>query len=66
MTDPARDQTDASKALLRPDIYMEFEVRRAEGAEADRLRLEQASALKEVTEWLAVQKQSGLGADRAA
>lgn len=44
---------------------MVFEVQIAEGAEAERLRLEQARVLWEVTEWVA-QRRSAHGQDRAA
>lgn len=59
---------EQSKAFPVPDdeIHVEFEVRRAEGVEAERLRLEQANVLKEVTEWLAARRQSEPGQDRAA
>lgn len=73
---PARAGEGAGEFAIRKDanhsgqandeIHVEFEVRRAEGAEAERLRLEQASVLKEVTEWLAARRQSEPGRDRAA
>ncbi|WP_433264843.1 hypothetical protein ACQPZF_36255 [Actinosynnema sp. CS-041913] len=44
---------------------MIFEIRIADGAEAERLRLEQAQVLWEVTTWVA-QKRSENGQDRAA
>jgi hypothetical protein len=44
---------------------MVFEIRLAEGAEAERLKLEQARVVLEVTEWVA-QRRSGHGPDRAA
>lgn len=48
------------------EIRFEFDIRRAEGAEANRLSLEQARVLWEVSQWLAVQRQSKPGQDRAA
>lgn len=51
---------------LSPDDAPEmvFEIRVAEDAEAERLRLEQAQVLWEVTTWVA-QKRSESGQDRA-
>ncbi|SFP42460.1 hypothetical protein SAMN05421810_102544 [Amycolatopsis arida] len=46
-----------------PDVV--FEVRIAEGAEAERLRVEQARVLWEVMEWVA-QRRSMHGQDHAA
>lgn len=43
-----------------PDPRMQWEIRRAEGAEAHRLRLEQARVIMEVTRWVA-QRRSGTG-----
>lgn len=58
-------QVNAEEPALG-EVDMEFEIRRATGAEAERLRLEQAQALKEVTEWLAVRRKSEPGPDHAA
>lgn len=44
---------------------MVFEIGVADGAEAERLRLEQARVLWEVTEWVA-QRRSASGQDHAA
>ena len=44
---------------------MYFEIRLADGAEAEQLQLEQARVLREVTEWVA-QKRSENGQDHAA
>lgn len=59
-----RDQTSGRPS---PDDAPEmvFEIRVADGAEAERLRSEQARVLWEVTEWVA-QKGSENGQDRAA
>lgn len=46
-----------------PEMY--FEILTAEGAEAERLRLEQTQVLWEVTQW-AAQRRSKSGQDRAA
>ena len=56
-----------SSGRLRPDAepVMVFEIRIAEAAVAEGLRLEQAKVLWEVTEWVA-QKRSEHGQDRAA
>lgn len=43
-----------------PDPQMRWEIRRAEGVEAQRLRLEQARAILEVAWWVA-QRRSGTG-----
>lgn len=48
------------------EVEMEFEIRRAEGSEAEHLRLEQAQVLREVTEWLVARRQSEPGPDHAA
>lgn len=45
---------------------MAFEIRLVTGAEAQRLRLAQAEVLREVIEWVAAQKPSEPGQDRAA
>lgn len=66
MTEPARDQSKAATVLPDAEIHVEFEICRSEGTEAERLRLEQASVLKEVTEWLTARRQSEPGRDRAA
>jgi hypothetical protein len=44
---------------------MVFEIRVADGADAELLGLEQAQVLWEVTQWVA-QRHSGTGQDRAA
>ncbi|MDT0307208.1 hypothetical protein RM780_09560 [Streptomyces sp. DSM 44917] len=44
---------------------MTFEIRSVEGAEAERLELEQARVIREVVEWLA-QRRSANGQDNAA
>lgn len=64
MTSAHRDQ---ASGRLRSDDEpdMVFEIRVADGSEAERLRLEQAQALWEVTAWLA-QNSSASGRDRAA
>jgi hypothetical protein len=59
-------RTERSGRLIPDDpSEMVFEIRIAEGAEAERLRLEQARVLWEVMEWLA-QRRSAHGQDRAA
>jgi hypothetical protein len=62
----ARDR-DQSSGRLHPDDAPEmvFEIRVADDAEAERLRLEQARVLWEVTQWVA-QRHSETGQDRAA
>ena len=64
--DDARDR-DKGSGHFSPDEAPEmfFEIRLADGAEAEQLRLEQARMLREVIEWV-VQKRSGNGQDRAA
>ena len=47
------------------DPEMRLDIRVAEGAEAERLRLEQARVLMEVTQWLA-QRRSGNGSTSKA
>lgn len=62
-----RHRRNERSGHLVPDDPPEtvFELRVAEGAEAELLKLEQARVLWEVTEWVA-QRRSGLGQDRAA
>lgn len=66
MTSPHRDQPRVGKNIPVGEIRFEFDIRRAEGAEAKRLSLEQARVLWEVNQWLAAQRQSKPGQDRAA
>lgn len=47
------------------DPEMRLDIRAAEGVEAERLRLEQARVLMEVTQWLA-QRRSGNGSTSKA
>ncbi len=62
----AHDHNQTSDRL-HPDEApdMVFEIRIADDAEAERLRLEQTQALWEVTTWVA-RKHSEIGQDRAA
>lgn len=65
MTGPTeRSHGDAQRPGT--EIGIEFEIRVADGAEAQRLKLEQARALWEVTEWLAARTKSEPGRDHAA
>lgn len=57
--------TESGRLTADEAPEMVFDIRRAEGAEAGQLRLEQARVLREVTEWLA-QQRSESGQDRAA
>lgn len=62
----ARDREPTVERFSPDDApTMVFEIRVAEGAEAERLRLEQAQVLWEVTRWVA-QKRCEDGQDRAA
>jgi hypothetical protein len=56
-----------SSGRLSPDgaPVMVFEVRASEGVDAERLKLEQARVLWEVTQWV-LQRHSKPGQDRAA
>lgn len=58
---------DQSSGRLSPDDAPEmvFEIRVADGADAELLGLEQAQVLWEVTQWVA-QRHSETGQDRAA
>ncbi|PWK89486.1 hypothetical protein C8D88_102760 [Lentzea atacamensis] len=64
--DDARER-DKVSGHFSPDEVPEmfFEIRLADDAEAEQLRLEQARVLREVTEWVA-RKRSENGQDRAA
>ncbi|MET8757503.1 hypothetical protein [Lentzea sp. NPDC004782] len=48
------------------DPEMRLDIRIAEGAEAERLRLEQAQVLMEVTQWLARRRSETGSTNRAA
>jgi hypothetical protein len=60
-------ERDPSSGRLTPDEApaMIFEIRIIDGTEAERLGLEQARVLWEVTQWV-VQRRSENGQDRAA
>ncbi len=61
----ARCRTDNGSFVPRDLPEMVFDIHYADGAEAERLRLEQARVLREVIEWVA-QRRSESGQDRAA
>ena len=62
----ARDRDESCGRLRADDApEMVFEIRVADAAEAERLRLEQARVLWEVTQWVA-QRHSETGQGRAA
>lgn len=66
MAGDANQETDrASHSAPHGALRIEFKIRRAAGAEGDRLRQEQAQVIREVLEWLA-RKRSESGRNNAA
>jgi hypothetical protein len=65
MADRLRRNECSGRLVPDEPPEMVFEIQIAEGAEAERLRLEQARVLWEVMEWVA-QRRSAHGQDHAA
>lgn len=65
MADASMTSTNDRFPEPAADPEMRLDIRMAEGAEAERLRLEQAQVLMEVTQWLA-QRQSRNGSTSKA
>lgn len=62
---PQQRDEDSGALVPASAPHLIFEIRRVDGIEAERLRIEQTRAIREVVEWVA-QMRSEPGQDRAA